>query len=77
MSPTSCLSGLETMHLLTMTKNYELRVDLENFDGQRAYAHYSSFTVGPETDRYKLTLGGYVGGAAGMMSLLIQEFLTS
>ncbi|XP_076008336.1 microfibril-associated glycoprotein 4-like [Genypterus blacodes] len=57
--------GLETMHLLTKTKSYELRVNLEDFDGQQVYAHYSSFAVGPETDGYRLTLGSFLRGAAG------------
>ncbi|XP_030019386.1 microfibril-associated glycoprotein 4-like [Sphaeramia orbicularis] len=57
--------GLETMHLLTQAKTYELRVDLEDFEGQRVYAHYSSFAVGSETDGYQLNLGNFVKGAAG------------
>ncbi|XP_044035125.1 microfibril-associated glycoprotein 4-like isoform X1 [Siniperca chuatsi] len=57
--------GLETMHLLTQAKNYELRVDMEDFEGQRVYAQYSSFSVGPETEGYKLNLGSFTKGAAG------------
>ncbi|KAI3365495.1 hypothetical protein L3Q82_010581, partial [Scortum barcoo] len=59
------LSGLETMHLLTQAKNYELRVDMEDFEGQKVFALYSSFSVGPETEGYKLNLGKFVRGAAG------------
>lgn len=55
------------MHLLTQAKSYELRVDMEDFEGQRVYAHYSSFSVGPETEGYKLTLGSFIRGAAGAM----------
>lgn len=69
----SCLaaypSGLETMHLLTQAKNYELRVDMEDFDGQSVFAQYSSFSVGPEAEGYKLSLGGFVKGAAGLYRL--------
>ncbi|KAF7666178.1 hypothetical protein LDENG_00117610 [Lucifuga dentata] len=57
--------GLETMHLLTQAKSYELRVDMEDFEGQRVYAYYSSFSVGPETEGYKLNLGRFIRGAAG------------
>lgn len=58
-------SGLETMHLLTQAKNYELRVDMEDFEGQRVFAQYSSFSVGPEAEGYTLNLGSFVRGAAG------------
>ncbi|XP_037547470.1 microfibril-associated glycoprotein 4-like [Nematolebias whitei] len=57
--------GLETMHLLTQVKNYELRVDMEDFDGQKVFAHYAAFSVGPESEGYKLNLGTFVKGAAG------------
>ncbi|KAJ8013668.1 hypothetical protein DPEC_G00032190 [Dallia pectoralis] len=57
--------GLETMHLLTKTKKYELRVDMENFEGMKVFAQYSSFSVGPEAEGYKLTLGTFKDGGAG------------
>lgn len=53
------------MHLLTQARKYELRVDMEDFDGQNVFAHYSSFSVGPEAEGYKLSLGSFVKGAAG------------
>eukprot|EP00063_Salmo_salar_P062917 XP_014037752.1 PREDICTED: microfibril-associated glycoprotein 4-like isoform X3 [Salmo salar] len=59
-----CL-GLETMHLLTMKGTYELRVDMEDFEGNKVYAQYSSFSVGPEAEGYLLTLGSFKDGGAG------------
>lgn len=56
------------MHLLTQVKKYELKVDLEDFEGQNVFAHYSSFAVGPEAEGYKLSLGSFVKGAAGVSS---------
>lgn len=56
------------MHLLTQAKKYELKVDMEDFDGQNVFAHYSSFAVGPEAEGYKLSLGSFVKGAAGAPS---------
>lgn len=53
------------MHLLTQAKNYELRVFMEDFEGQMVFADYSSFSVGPETEGYKLNLGSFTKGAAG------------
>uniref|UniRef100_A0A3P9P550 Microfibril associated protein 4 n=1 Tax=Poecilia reticulata TaxID=8081 RepID=A0A3P9P550_POERE len=57
--------GLEVMHLLTQDRNYELRVDMEDFDGQKVFARYSAFSVGPESEGYKLNLGSFINGAAG------------
>ncbi|XP_072317210.1 microfibril-associated glycoprotein 4-like [Eucyclogobius newberryi] len=57
--------GLETMHLMTAGKAYELRVDMEDFEGQRVFAHYASFAVGPESDGYRLRVGTFVKGTAG------------
>lgn len=56
------------MHLLTRAKRYELKVDMEDFDGQNVFAHYSAFSVGPEAEGYKLSLGSFVKGAAGAFS---------
>lgn len=56
------------MHLLTRAKKYELKVDMEDFDGQKVFAHYSSFAVGPEAEGYQLSLGSFVKGAAGALS---------
>lgn len=64
------------MHLLTQAKNYELRVDMEDFDGQNVFAQYSSFSVGPEAEGYKLNLGSFTKGAAGGTSFRIQQILT-
>lgn len=53
------------MHLMTQVKNYQLKVDMEDFEGQKVYAQYSSFSVGPESDGYKLNLGSFIKGSAG------------
>lgn len=53
------------MHLITQAKNYELKVDMEDFEGQKVYAQYSSFAVGAESEGYKLNLGSFIKGAAG------------
>ncbi|CAL8300994.1 unnamed protein product [Boreogadus saida] len=57
--------GLENIHLLTGKKSYKLRVDMEDFDGGKAFAEYSSFNVAPERDGYRLTLSGFKDGGAG------------
>nr|XP_022340181.1 ryncolin-1-like [Crassostrea virginica] len=55
--------GNEAMHLLTTKTSQELRVDMEKFTGEKAYAKYSTFRVGSESQKYKLTVGGYKGNA--------------
>ncbi|XP_026108446.1 microfibril-associated glycoprotein 4-like [Carassius auratus] len=57
--------GLENMYQLTSNRKYMLRVDLEDFNGRKGYAVYSSFSVGPEADGYKLQVSGFKDGGAG------------
>ncbi|XP_056312925.1 microfibril-associated glycoprotein 4-like [Danio aesculapii] len=57
--------GLENLHQLTRHKKFMLRVDLEDFEGRRGFAQYSSFSVGCETDGYKLQVSGFTDGGAG------------
>ncbi|XP_059377224.1 microfibril-associated glycoprotein 4-like [Carassius carassius] len=57
--------GLELLNQLTRKNKYKLRVDLEDFDGKKAYALYNSFSVGSEADGYKLQVSGFVDGGAG------------
>ena len=44
-----CSLGNEALHLLTSETKQEIRVDLHNFSGEKAYAKYSSFSVGSES----------------------------
>ena len=53
--------GLDKIHRLTSSGNYKLRVDLEDFEGNSAFAEYSLFAVGNEGTKYKLSVGGYSG----------------
>uniref|UniRef100_A0A672Q6I3 Fibrinogen C-terminal domain-containing protein n=1 Tax=Sinocyclocheilus grahami TaxID=75366 RepID=A0A672Q6I3_SINGR len=41
------------------------RVDLEDFEGRKGFALYSSFSVDPEADGYKLHVSGFTDGGAG------------
>ena len=58
--------GNEAIHLLTKKSSQELRVDIEKFTGEKAYAKYSTFSVGTESQKYKLTIGAYNGNAGKM-----------
>ena len=53
--------GLDKIHCLTSDNNSILRVDLEDFEGNTAYAEYNMFGVMSENDKYKLILGSYSG----------------
>ena len=55
--------GLDKIHRLTSYNNNTLRVDLdlEDFQGNTAYAKYNLFGVMSEKDKYKLILGSYSG----------------
>ncbi|XP_062606267.1 ryncolin-1-like isoform X3 [Saccostrea cucullata] len=56
-------AGNEAIHLLTKRKEHELRVDLQKFTGEKAFAKYSKFSVGSESQKFKLTVTGYSGTA--------------
>uniref|UniRef100_A0A3Q2W213 Microfibril associated protein 4 n=1 Tax=Haplochromis burtoni TaxID=8153 RepID=A0A3Q2W213_HAPBU len=50
---------------LTLRKRYELLVDMEDFSGNVAFARYSSFSINPESDGYRLHVSGFINGGAG------------
>ncbi|XP_062621807.1 ryncolin-1-like [Saccostrea cucullata] len=60
--------GNEVIHSLTTKTKQELRVDLQNFSGKKAFAKYSTFTLGSESQKYKLTVGGYSGTAGDSLT---------
>ncbi|XP_075884266.1 microfibril-associated glycoprotein 4-like [Nelusetta ayraudi] len=57
--------GLENLHHMTKEKRFELRVDMEDFEGNKVYSHYSSFRVGSESDEYVLEVSDFRDGGAG------------
>jgi len=54
--------GLDKIHRLTTTAT-QLRVDMQDFEGNTAYAQYASFSVGDSASKYILSLSGYSGTA--------------
>ena len=50
------------IHRLTTT-GAELRVDMRDFEGNSAYAQYTSFSVGDSSSKYILMVSGYSGTA--------------
>ncbi|XP_078135838.1 microfibril-associated glycoprotein 4-like [Sander vitreus] len=57
--------GLESLYHLTQRKKYELLVDMEDFEGKKAFARYSSFSIDAESYRYTLYVSGFTDGGAG------------
>ena len=53
--------GLDKIHRLSATGQNELRVDLETFENESAYAVYKSFSVGDESEAYILNVGTFSG----------------
>ncbi|XP_043226327.1 angiopoietin-related protein 3-like [Amphibalanus amphitrite] len=60
--------GNENIFMLTNTEDYQLRIELEDFDGETRYAQYSNFKMHGEKDNYKLEIGGYEGNAGDSMN---------
>ena len=69
--------GLEKIHRLTKSQS-KLRVDLEDFDGNTAYADYNMFSVANESTKYQLSVETYSGKLfeANKINSLDQVYLT-
>ena len=55
--------GNNALHLLTLKRSCDLRIEMTDFDNTKKYAEYKDFKVGYEKDGYKLNLGKYSGNA--------------
>ncbi|XP_019854696.1 PREDICTED: fibrinogen C domain-containing protein 1-like [Amphimedon queenslandica] len=60
--------GLSKIHRLTKEESNTLRVDLGDFEGNTAYANYSTFSVSDGSTIYILTVGGYSGTATDSLA---------
>ncbi|KAM3937898.1 fibrinogen gamma chain isoform 2-T2 [Leptodactylus fuscus] len=59
--------GNEKIHQISTqsTIPYVLRIDLEDWSGRKSTADYSTFRLGSENDKYRLTYAYFLGGDAG------------
>ncbi|XP_044279142.1 fibroleukin [Varanus komodoensis] len=55
--------GNDKIHVLTKSKDMQLRIELEDFNGKREYAKYDQFYVANEYLKYRLSVGSYSGTA--------------
>ncbi|KNC20948.1 hypothetical protein FF38_13035 [Lucilia cuprina] len=60
--------GNENIYMLTNNEDYILRVELEDFEGNKRYAQYSHFKIHSEADYYKLEIDGYEGNAGDSLN---------
>ncbi|XP_003383376.1 PREDICTED: fibrinogen C domain-containing protein 1-like [Amphimedon queenslandica] len=60
--------GLRSINRLTPQGSNYLRVDLEDFEGRKAYAKYSSFEILDSYTQYTLVIGSYTGNAGDSLS---------
>ncbi|XP_015117560.1 angiopoietin-related protein 2 [Diachasma alloeum] len=60
--------GNENIYMLTNNEDYSLRVELEDFEGNKRYAQYSHFKIYSEGEYYKLEIDGYEGNAGDSLN---------
>ncbi|XP_068448100.1 fibrinogen-like protein 1 [Clinocottus analis] len=60
--------GNKPLHDLTSQGNYDLRIDMEDFEGNQRYAEYKNFKVDDEKDQYQLHVGEYTGNAGDALA---------
>ncbi|XP_035698648.1 fibrinogen C domain-containing protein 1-A-like [Branchiostoma floridae] len=61
--------GLDKIHALTAAKsNNILQIELEDFDGERRYARYNTFSVGNSSGNYVVSISGYTGDAGDSLT---------
>ncbi|KAG7196970.1 hypothetical protein KM043_000235 [Ampulex compressa] len=60
--------GNENIYMLTNNEDYALRVELEDFEGNKRYAQYSHFKIYSEAEYYKLEIDGYEGNAGDSLN---------
>ena len=61
--------GNDKIHRLTAARPSSLRVDLEDWNGIRAYAKYGKIKIGDEQAKYRLQVGSYSGTAGDSLNL--------
>ncbi|XP_071807781.1 fibroleukin-like isoform X2 [Asterias amurensis] len=61
--------GNDNLHRLTAQGEYELRVDLWDFENNTAFAVYDSFSIAGVSDKYRLSLGNYSGTAGAFKAV--------
>ncbi|XP_060065732.1 fibrinogen C domain-containing protein 1-B-like [Ylistrum balloti] len=61
--------GNEFLYAVVSQGWYELRIDMEDFDGERRYAKYKLFRIANSASRYRLSVAGFSGDAGDSMEV--------
>ena len=69
---------MDKLHQLATSLNYALGMNMTAWNGTMLWAYYDSFSVGPESDNYRLTIAGYnfISTASDMMDYQNKKFST-
>ena len=67
--------GNTNIHRITSQGYYDLKIDLEDFEGNTRYALYKNFSVSSEDDFFTLSIGTY-SGDAGIFCNILDTFST-
>ncbi|XP_063859252.1 muscle M-line assembly protein unc-89-like [Scylla paramamosain] len=60
--------GLQNLYAWTNSRQYEMRVEITDYDGNAAYAHYRRFYVEGEDQDFRLHVSGYRGTAGDALT---------
>ncbi|XP_075776337.1 angiopoietin-1 isoform X3 [Pelodiscus sinensis] len=63
--------GNEFIFAITSQRQYSLRIELMDWEGNRAYSQYDRFHIGNEKQNYRLYLKGHSGTAGKQSSLIL------
>lgn len=66
--------GLDKIHDLNEARFTELKIKLEDWEGNLAVAYYSHFYIQGERDNYRLKISGYSG--KGRFAVIVSYFRT-
>jgi hypothetical protein len=73
----NCINVYDYFHLGANFGGLIINTDLEDFNGNKAYAKYSTFYVGGAATKYKLHVGGYSGTAGKLVLRRLLPYLLS
>ena len=57
--------GNQALHAITSHMPFTLRIDLEDWSGEKRYSLYSNFSISSESNNFQITFQSYIGGDAG------------
>lgn len=67
-SDTDYWIGLRSIASLTKLSNYQLRIELKKWNGEKRVASYKQFRIDDGSNHYKLYVSGYHGNAGRFWS---------